>query len=148
MFRPEMAKRIAHLKELARQQSQQHLVQAIDHKQQEDHRLQEMLRFQLQQEKMLEQFLEGASPLPAGFWSQWDLYQQRMKEQIHFQRQKVEQAVHRMEEKRQEVISRSVDEKMWFKLNQMILLKQLAEAQRRAQKELDELASHRHAYRS
>lgn len=148
MISPEMAKRIAHLKELARQQSQQHLVQAIDNKQQEDHRLQEMIRFQLQQEKMLEQFLAESSQLPAGFWSQWDLYQQQIKEQIHFQQQRVEQAVCRMEEKRQEVIARSVDEKKWCKLKQMILLKQLAEAQWREQKELDELASLRHAYRS
>ena len=146
MIRSEMARRIAHLKELARQQSQQHLTQAIDSKQQAERRLQELISFQQQQEKMLEQFLAESNLLPAGFWSQWGQYQQQMKEQIQLHRQQVERAAIKEKEKRQEVIARSVDEKKWIKVKQIILAQQLAKAQKQEQKELDDLASIRHAY--
>ncbi len=146
MIGSEMARRIAHLKELARRQSQQHLAQAIDRKRQADRRLQELISFQQEQENMLEQFLATSHLLPAGFWSQWGQYQQQMKEQIQLHRQQVERAAIQETEKRQEVIARSVDEKKWNKVKQMVLAQQLVKAKKQEQKELDDLASIRHVY--
>lgn len=147
MMQAETAKRIAHLKELVRQQSQQWLAQAVEVTAQENRKLSEMLRFRQQHDAMLEEMMAQSQLLPAGFWTQWAQFQQRLEEEILRQRQQVERAKKQEESKRQEVMARSVDENRWNKIRQMIYAQRIAEMQKREQKELDDLASTRYAYR-
>ena len=147
MMQAETAKRIAHLKELVRQQGQQWLAQAVEVTAQENRKLSEMLRFRQQHDAMLEEMMAQSQLLPAGFWTQWAQFQQRSEEEILRQRQQVERAKKQEESKRQEVMARSVDENRWNKIRQMIYAQRIAEMQKREQKELDDLASTRYAYR-
>lgn len=147
MMQLETAKRIAHLKELVRQQSQQRLAQAVEKTQQEIRKLSELLRSRQQHEAMREELLIRSQPLPAGYLVQLGQFQQRLEEEVRRQQMNVERAKEQEESKRQEVLDRSVDENRWNKIRQMIYAKYMAEMQRREQKELDDLAGMRYVYR-
>ena len=111
----ETAKRIAHLKELVRQQSQQMLAQAVEATAKENRKLAEMLTMRQQHEAKLEEMLAQSQPVPARFWVQWEQFQQQLEEQILRQRQQVEQAKQHEENRRQEVLARAVDENRWHR---------------------------------
>lgn len=143
----ETAKRIAHLKELVRQQSQQMLAQAVEATAKENRKLAEMLTMRQQHEAKLEEMLAQSQPVPARFWVQWEQFQQQLEEQILRQRQQVEQAKQHEENRRQEVLARAVDENRWHKIRQMIFAQRVAEMQRQEQKELDDMASTQFVYR-
>ncbi len=147
MMRLETAKRIAHIKELVRQQSQLGLAEAVAVTERENRKLDDLLRLRQQYVQALEDMLHDGRLLPAGWWLQWEQFQQRLEEDIRRQRRQVDQAKRQEEHRRQEVLARSVDENRWNKIRQMIYVQRVAEMQKQEQKELDDLAGMRHVYR-
>jgi len=148
MMQLETAKRIAHLKALVRQQSQQWLAQAVELTARENRKLSELILYRQQHEMLREEMLHRSQPLPAEYLVEWGQFQERLEEEIRRQQLQVERAKRHEESKRQEVLARSVDENRWHKIRQMVYAMYISQMQKREQKELDDLASTRYVYRN